>query len=183
MRSVGEDLGNSGEGASATLAAGVGAQLVEALRWVHAAIRHDVGACQALAEAVAAGAPAAHVRGQLADLRTTGVLWTLRVRCLHACRFVHAHHGHEDHLLFPALRRSNPALTEAVDRLEADHRTVSRLLDETESAAAALADVGDVPGRRRLVDALRSLTATLLVHLDLEEDLVTPTLLRWTAWP
>ena len=43
--------------------------------------------------------------------------------------------------MFPALRRSNPDLTAVVDKLEADHRAISALLDEVE-------DSGKAPRRR-----------------------------------
>jgi hypothetical protein len=56
-------------------------------------------------------------------------LWRLKVSCLRYCSHVHAHHGAEDVLLFPALRAADPTIGPVVDRLEADHVRVSDLLD------------------------------------------------------
>ena len=86
-----------------------GQHLLDELTWVHDAIRHDLAICRKLADDVAAGATQGQVDEQLRALRTNGPLWQLRVNCLTYCRHVHAHHGLEDALLFPALRRANPA--------------------------------------------------------------------------
>jgi len=157
--------------------------MVRALRLVHAAIRNDLAVCQELAADASAGVSTVQVRARVAALRTTGTLWQLRTTCLHTCRFVHEHHGHEDHLLFPLLRRASPTMAPVLDRLEADHREVSRLLEETEDAVGGLD--GDDPSRARarLIRALRSLGGTLIAHLELEEEAISPTLLGWTAWP
>ena len=50
-------------------------------------------------------------------------------------------------LLFPELRRSNPALAPVVDKLQADHEHVSTLLDDVETAARELGD-DDSPAAR-----------------------------------
>ena len=70
-----------------------------------------------------------------------------------------------------------------VDRLEADHRRVSDILDEVDLAARALADE-DVPaGRSRLVEALNLLSEHLLAHLEYEEESISPVLRTWRTWP
>jgi iron-sulfur cluster repair protein YtfE (RIC family) len=86
-------------------------------------------------------------------------------------------------MLFPALRRSNPALNPVVDKLEADHRAVSHQLDEIEAAAKALGLRAGPEARRRVVEALNALATDLLAHLEFEEENVSPTLRTWTRWP
>jgi hemerythrin-like domain-containing protein len=96
---------------------------------------------------------------------------------------VHAHHNLEDVAIFPGLRRSNPALGPVVDKLEADHRTVSHQLDEVEAAADALVAEDALDARARVVTALGDLAAGLLAHLTYEEDAIGPTILEWDGWP
>ena len=74
------------------------------------------------------------------------------------------------------------ALGPVVDKLEADHRTVSDLLDEIEEAAAALGEHDSEAARRRVADGLDALGAQLLAHLDYEERSAGPTIRRMTDW-
>lgn len=154
--------------------------LLRELKWVHDMLRRDLRTCRALADAASAGAPAARLRDELGRLASRGPLFQLKVNCLGYCRLVHAHHGGEDAALFPAVRRGAPQLGAVVDRLEADHRIVSDLLDEVEAAARRLDDAG---ARTRLVEALTELSAQLLDHLDREEEALAPVLLTWAHWP
>jgi hypothetical protein len=155
-----------------------GKAMFEELLWVHSAIRRDLQILQQLAADVGGGLSGREVQDALRELKSTGPLWQLRVNCLRYCRFVHAHHGAEDVLLFPALRAANPTIGSVVDRLEADHARVSDLLDAVEAAAAALRDAADGDARRRLIDGLGELRAHLLEHLDYEELRAGPTLRR-----
>ncbi len=86
-------------------------------------------------------------------------------------------------MVFPALRRSNPALGPVVDKLESDHRRVSDYLDEVEAAADSLVDQDTADGRQRVADALNVLAEHLLAHLDYEEEAISPTLRAWEGWP
>jgi hypothetical protein len=160
-----------------------GEALVRELRWVHDMIRRDLGTVRQLAAAAEAGLGAAEVRDGLAALATNGPLWQLKINCLAYCRLVHTHHRLESLALFPELRRTNPALSPVVDKLEADHAAVSGLLDDVDEAACQLGRDGDPTVRRRLVEALESLSADLLVHLRYEEDQIADTLRSWTSWP
>jgi len=103
--------------------------------------------------------------------------------CLRYCRFVHSHHHAESAMLFPALRRADPALNPVVDRLEAEHRAVSGRLDEVEAAAQALAGHDEASLRERLATALQELSTDLLEHLQYEEDHISDTLRTWPGWP
>jgi hemerythrin-like domain-containing protein len=93
------------------------------------------------------------------------------------------HHHGESALLFPQLRRSNPALGPVVDKLEADHGRVSDLLDDVSAAAVALAGEESDTGRKQLIAALEVLSEELLAHLDYEEENISATLRTWTSWP
>ena len=153
------------------------------LKLIHQMLRSDLAVCRELAGDVASGAPAAEITGRIAALQTRSPIWTLRVDCLYHCRVVHAHHGHEDAAMFPALRRSNPELSAVVDRLEADHRAISDLLDDVEELARHLDDSAAPPARERLVDALQRLEDDLLAHLAYEEELIASTMRAWEQWP
>lgn len=157
--------------------------LYDELRLVHSMLRRDLRTCRDLAEAAVAGAPADEIRAELDRLANRGPLFQLKVTCLRYCHVVHAHHGIEDAMLLPAVRRAAPHLGEAVDRLEADHRTVSDLLDEVESAADRLDARADAAVRSRLSKALATLSDHLLEHLDFEEESIGPVLQTWSRWP
>jgi iron-sulfur cluster repair protein YtfE (RIC family) len=154
-----------------------GRALFQELLWVHGAIRRDLATVEELAREVLSGLPADEARERVEALRTNGPLWQLKVNCLRYCRFVHSHHNAEDALFFPTLRAANPGLAPVVDKLEADHRTVSDLLDEVEAAAGGL-EGDDEASRTRLADGLTELAAELLVHLDFEEREAGPTIRR-----
>ena len=153
------------------------------LKLIHQMLRSDLTVCRELAGVVAAGAPAADIAAQILALQTRSPIWTLQVNCLYHCRVVHAHHGHEDADMFPALRRSNPELSAVVDKLEADHRTISSLLDDVEESAKGLDDAAVNPARLRLVTALGRLEEDLLAHLAYEEESIASTMRSWEQWP
>jgi iron-sulfur cluster repair protein YtfE (RIC family) len=157
-------------------AAGMAGQL----RWVHDMLRRDLVTVQDLAAAVVDGASPGSVQAGLRALQSQGPLFQLRVNCLSYCQTLHAHHHTEDVALFPAARRSAPHLTATIDRLEADHRVVSGLLDQVEEHARGL---DDRAVRRALVEALTDLSTTLLEHLELEEATLGPVLDTWSEWP
>jgi hypothetical protein len=160
-----------------------GEALVQELLWVHGIIRRDLATVRQLAEGVAAGGPPEQVKSTVAALESNSPLWRMRVNCLYYCRFVHHHHTLEDHMLFPALRRADPALGPVVDKLEADHRRVADYCDEIVAAADLLAIADGAAGRRRVVAALDGLAEHLLSHLDFEETAISPTLRGWEGWP
>ncbi len=160
-----------------------GEALVAELRWVHDMIRSDLGAIRQMAADAAAGRPAGALREAVRNLAMASPVWQLKVNCLQHCRIVHSHHTHESIILFPALRRANPALSPVVDKLEADHQHVSGLLGEVEDAARDLGEAAGDKARQRLATALDTLAADLLAHLDYEEQHIADTLRTWTRWP
>jgi iron-sulfur cluster repair protein YtfE (RIC family) len=160
-----------------------GQHLFDELQWVHEKIRHDLAVCEDLAERIADGLSPEQVRAEIRELQTNSPLWRLRVNCLYYCRFVHSHHHAEDVMLFPALRASDPAMVPVADRLEADHRLVSDLLDEVEAAADALVLEDAVDIRARIITALGNLRVELIAHLSYEEQMAGPTIRSWASWP
>lgn len=157
--------------------------ILDQLKWVHNLLRRDLRTCERLARAVTDGATAAEVQGEIRYLQAGGPLFQLRITCLHYCRFVHGHHGAEDVALFPAVRQADARLNTVVDRLEADHRAVSLLLDDVEATADALNAGDSTLERGRLVDALNELSTRLLEHLAFEEESLEPVLGTWLQWP
>ena len=155
-----------------------GRAIFEELLWVHSIIRRDLATVEQLAADVDDGLPGEQVQDALGELKTAGPLWRLKVNCLRYCGHVHAHHGAEDVLLFPALRAADPAIGPVVDRLEADHARVSDLLDAIEAAARSLTDTDGGDARLRVIDGLTELHVHLLEHLDYEEQNAGPTMRR-----
>ena len=157
--------------------------LVQELERIHDRLRHDLRTCQDLAEAALTGAPSADLRAAVGQLGVRSPHLRLGIDCLRYCQLVHAHHGAEDASLFPVVRRSAPHLSAVVDRLEADHRVVSDLLDAAEAATHGLDGPDPADARARLVDALAALSRHLLEHLEVEERVLRPVLLSWEEFP
>jgi hypothetical protein len=160
-----------------------GEAMVAELKWVHSMIREDLRTVRQMAADTAAGLPAEGIAARLRSLAAGGPLWQLKINCLQYCRFVHSHHRAESILLFPELRRTNPALSPVVDKLEADHLSVSGLLNDVEAAARDLGEQEDPATRQRLTESLQQLSTDLLAHLDYEEENISATLRSWTSWP
>ncbi len=158
-----------------------GDALLRELLWIHGIIRHNLEVISSLVGQIEDGAPADEVRARIEELKSTSIVWTLRTNCLQYCGLVHSHHHGEDAMFFPGLRRVNPTLNAAIDKLEADHRVVAGLLDRVESAASRL--TGENTTRDELAGALRGLGDLLLTHLDFEETTLAPTLRRLNGWP
>jgi hypothetical protein len=157
--------------------------LLQELRRVHDTLRRDLRTCRDFADAALAGAPATHLRDALDRLGARSPLFRLKLNCLRYCELVHAHHNAEDAELFPVVRAGAPRLGAVIDRLEADHRLVSALLDRIEAAATRLDDAETATARQRLADALTALSRHLLEHLDVEEEALAPVFMTWPGWP
>lgn len=153
-----------------------GEAFVKELLWIHGIIRDNLQTISTIVAQLNGGAEAASIRVQINALAATSAIWTLRENCFRYCRFVHGHHHTEDVALFPSLRCFHSALSSVLDRLEADHVVVSEYLDQVEAAANRLDS--DESARIVLADALNSLAAHLLTHLDYEEASISPTLRR-----
>jgi hypothetical protein len=103
--------------------------------------------------------------------------WTLRRYCAGFCGAVHRHHTIEDTVLFPMLLRqpgTDGALGGVIDRLQADHRTLTGHLDQVERALGGLP--GDAAAKAATTDAMARLSDRLEAHLRFEEEQLAPAL-------
>lgn len=146
-----------------------GRMLYQSLLAVHALIRSDLARVERLGAAVLDGLPADRVHHELEELKSNGMLWQFQMSCLRYCGFVHMHHNAEDRDFFDELEQTNPAIGPVVDRLRAEHRTVSGYLDAVEDGARALTEDDGQNARRAVADALEVLEGHLLAHLEYEE--------------
>ncbi len=105
--------------------------------------------------------------------------WTLGAYCESYCRVVTGHHTLEDRSVFPHLRRSEPGLGPVLDRLEDEHQTIHRVLEDFDRALVQLVSGEDrgrgVTALDQVQHAVDVLTDTLLSHLAYEErELIGP---------
>jgi alkanesulfonate monooxygenase SsuD/methylene tetrahydromethanopterin reductase-like flavin-dependent oxidoreductase (luciferase family) len=144
---------------------GAGAHLVE----VHDGLRAELTRLRDIVEQVVAGEEQAHrARNAINELTMRQNNWTLGAYCAQYCRFVTGHHGLEDRSVFPHLRRSDPALTPVLDRLESEHLVIHDVLEQLDEALVGLVSGGSGTAElKRVVDLL---STTLLEHLSFEED-------------
>jgi iron-sulfur cluster repair protein YtfE (RIC family) len=97
---------------------------------------------------------------------------------------LHGHHQIEDLHYFPTLARLDPRLTEGFDLLERDHEALDGLLHafgQKAGAAVRAAAADEAQAAAPIDDFARSLAPferLLLRHLEDEEELVVPVILR-----
>jgi Hemerythrin HHE cation binding domain/Polyketide cyclase / dehydrase and lipid transport len=100
--------------------------------------------------------------------------------------FLYLHHSGEDDWLWPTMRRLNPAASEVLDQMDADHLAIAPHMGKVTAAAAAYEK--SATGRDVLADTLNDLRRTLDPHLRREEDEMMPivastlTARQWDAW-
>jgi alkanesulfonate monooxygenase SsuD/methylene tetrahydromethanopterin reductase-like flavin-dependent oxidoreductase (luciferase family)/hemerythrin-like domain-containing protein len=141
---------------------------------IHDQLRGELERLRDIVEQVAAGELQAHrARNEINELTMRQNNWTLGAYCAQYCRFVTGHHSLEDRSVFPHLRRTEPALTPVLDRLEEEHVVIHDVLEQVDHALVALvAGEADSSSLAKVVDLL---TDTLLSHLAYEErELIQP---------
>lgn len=137
---------------------------------VHDALRRDLARTRA---ALAGAVPEARRRALAVH-----VAWMMD--------FLHAHHEGEDAGLYPMVRAANPAAGALLDVMAADHAVIDPAVEGLRAAAARWAASG--ADRSALLDALTTLEAVLLPHLDREETEAMPvvsatiTHRQWHTW-
>lgn len=89
---------------------------------------------------------------------------------------LHEHHQVEDMHYFPALRKLETSLQRGFEILDRDHDAMDGLLNRFTSSANALLQGKAEPGAFH--DELISFEAMLLRHLEDEEDLIVPVILK-----
>ena len=139
---------------------------------VHDALRRDLARTRtAIATAVS---PAR--RHAIAD----HIAWMMQ--------FLHEHHTGEDDGLYPLIRSANPAGAALLDAMAADHEAVDPAISGLRTAAAQWDATGSDTDRADVLAALDALEATLLPHLEREENeampLVSATIThrQWHEW-
>ncbi len=161
------------EDVAAQAHSGAGAHLVE----VHDGLRAELTRLRDIVEQVVAGEEQAHrARNAINELTMRQNNWTLGAYCAQYCRFVTGHHGMEDRSVFPHLRRSDPALTPVLDRLESEHLVIHDVLEQLDEALVGL--VSGASGSAELQRVVDRLSETLLEHLSYEEVELVPALDR-----
>lgn len=141
---------------------------------VHDMFRRELTELRGLLDRVRdGGADIGDARARVNAMALRSNSWALGSHCQAYCFAVTQHHGHEDALIFPHLRRRDPSLAPVIDRLEAEHHVIHDLLDAVDRALVTLArEPDDLAPLREAVDAL---TDALLSHLSYEErELVGP---------
>jgi Hemerythrin HHE cation binding domain len=145
---------------------------------LHAAMRNDLAVLRRAVAAVSEdGQDVNKAVAAIAELSIVEPGWSLRTFCGNFCRFVHDHHTVEDTVMFPSVVEfgGDPqGIRELVDRLMADHRTLSGYVDEAEQALAALP--GDEAARATADKAMERLSEYLEAHLSFEERSLAPAL-------
>ena len=104
-------------------------------------------------------------------------------------RFLDAHHGGEDAILWPALTERCSEARDLIGRMETEHATVHRRREEAGEALAAWYSAPSAASGRALVTALTDLWTELGKHLGEEETEILPLASRnmspeeWGALP
>ena len=88
--------------------------------------------------------------------------------------FLHAHHGAEDELLWPKLRRRAPEHGELYERMEGQHAGIGDACDAAQAAVARY-EVAPTPEHAQLLaDRVTALMEELETHLSQEEREILP---------
>lgn len=127
---------------------------------VHRVFRREFGLLPSMVAAVADG-----------DVARAGVVGA------HAGEMISAldhHHRGEDELIWPRLRDHIGIDSALVDRMEAQHDTVARLLASVSPRLERWVRTGEAVVRNELRDLFLRLHAALVEHLDDEERVVLP---------
>ena len=89
---------------------------------------------------------------------------------------LHGHHQIEDHHYFPLLNAREPVLNRGFTLLDSDHHALDGLLNRFADGANAVIRNRKGPGPFR--DDLLGFQSLLLRHLEDEEDLIVPVILK-----
>ncbi|MBC7644141.1 MAG: hemerythrin domain-containing protein [Thermoleophilia bacterium] len=107
--------------------------------------------------------------------------WNLGAYCAQYCSMVTGHHGLEDAVLFPHLRKADAELEPVIDRLEQEHHVIHEVLGKVDAAIVKFD--GDRSDVASLQQAMNLLTDALLSHLSYEERELLEPLARHGMFP
>ena len=96
-------------------------------------------------------------------------------------RFLDAHHGGEDAVVWPVLAARCETAAALLARMESQHVAIHELREKTETLRTRWTESGDPEDGRALADALRSLGAELEVHFAEEEAEILPLASRYMS--
>ena len=89
-------------------------------------------------------------------------------------RFLDAHHGGEDAVVWPVLAKRSPAAAELLARMESQHAAIHELRDKAGSALTAWTASSNEEDGRTLASALAGLAAEIDIHFAEEEAEILP---------
>ncbi|MBT8412021.1 MAG: hemerythrin domain-containing protein [Octadecabacter sp.] len=96
---------------------------------------------------------------------------------------LHGHHQIEDAHYFPVLATRDKRIEKGFDLLDADHHALdghlNRFVDQANAAIKAAAGTDPRPAAEGFLHAASGLNGLLLRHLEDEEDLIVPVILRY----
>jgi hemerythrin-like domain-containing protein len=145
---------------------------------IHKGIRGDLALLRSAVTAVTEdGADVDTAMSAVQNLSINNPGWTFRTYCDNFCSFVHEHHSTEDSLVFPgllAMRGEDTDFKSLIEKLQADHRTLTGYLNEVEQALSALP--GDGSAKTAAASAMERLSEHLEAHLSFEEENLAPAL-------
>jgi hemerythrin-like domain-containing protein len=96
-------------------------------------------------------------------------------------RFLDAHHGGEDAVVWPVLAERDPTAAMLLARMEAQHHAIHELRAKTETLLVRWTASGDPDDGRALASALQGLAAELEVHFGEEEAEILPLASRFMS--
>ncbi len=96
-------------------------------------------------------------------------------------RFLDAHHGGEDAVVWPVLAQRDPTAAALLARMEAQHHAIHELREKAEALLQRWTASGDPEDGRALSAALKGLAAELEVHFGEEEAEILPLASRYMS--
>ncbi|MEM1130208.1 MAG: hemerythrin domain-containing protein [Pseudomonadota bacterium] len=91
---------------------------------------------------------------------------------------LHEHHGVEDHHYFPLMRMQDARLARGFDLLDADHQALDTWLADLSETAQPVLNGATPDTAGKLLATLDTLAPLLHRHLEDEEDLIVPVILK-----
>jgi len=96
-------------------------------------------------------------------------------------RFLDAHHGGEDAILWPRLAERCPDASALLGRMEAEHDGIHNARERAGTLLAGWMDSADTVTRARVVEALARLSTEIDVHFKEEEAEILPLASRYIS--
>ena len=95
--------------------------------------------------------------------------------------FLHVHHSSEDAVLYPLMEERCPEGRSALERIDAQHKTLYAPMDAGRSATAAWQAAPSTGNAQAVIAAVGSIAVALRPHLAEEETVVLPIAAKWIS--